>query len=686
MAHGLNGSSSLRLHQALHGYADGHRQLAISGTLKPRDQKTLLALSDISGPGAQLDEQGYLTGFPLPDSGFFALSRTWPAPEMPRPGCVWTHTLLIDFTDLASLEALSCLGNLFKRPNCSSGFAGYGKIMQLDVSAQPELPNTAKAWTKTVLAALYGKPKSRIVVGRSGPEIEVSVLAIWSQQWPRLRRNFRFCTLAASDRSIEGASFDLQVLPSLDRGPRARFSDVVDAESINVTDDNWLEDALQDLQQPDGYGLRSFFRRLGSDLSLGREAFRPLCLLHRSVRGISQYPEAVHVAVSVLQNEFGTQQARTARGIVAEAALQAVEKLDERSFDFLWSNLGLVGSNVLNAFVSRLARETWRRAPQRLAELADENTKTVVDRALLDLETDDLIAGLKAAPQLVELVLARRPEIVQQSTFWTDMETVDVPFAAAVSRGLQSAAVAALIESGRDDLATAAVRSLGARTVLKVLNGNSKFESDRLRTWLQAATVDEASVADFLINQPCISRQFLYTLAQYMPPDAVSNDRGSDDPWLVAWRNSTGTIDDSSSFFLAAYFLGRALGTKSRSQAELAQLSFEATHIAAASGQLPDEAWRILASRLPWSVFWSEWDRCQRLRAGITDLFVERDLSPSVFAHLTQDDHLFLMLAQRAANSRRGQAYLKRVRQEIRDEQEGRLRFRKQELKKLLGQ
>ena len=90
-----------RLQQALHGYSDGHRQLALSTTLKLNDQKRLLALSDISGPGADLSPEGYLTGYPLTESGLFALGRTWPAPEMSRPGCVWTHTLLIDFSDLA---------------------------------------------------------------------------------------------------------------------------------------------------------------------------------------------------------------------------------------------------------------------------------------------------------------------------------------------------------------------------------------------------------------------------------------------------------------------------------------------------------------------------------------------------------------------------------------------------------
>ena len=76
MAHGVMAAQKPKLQQALHGYADGHRQLALSTTLKPRDQKALLALSDISGPGARLDDDGYLTGYPLLESGFYALART----------------------------------------------------------------------------------------------------------------------------------------------------------------------------------------------------------------------------------------------------------------------------------------------------------------------------------------------------------------------------------------------------------------------------------------------------------------------------------------------------------------------------------------------------------------------------------------------------------------------------------
>ena len=59
----------IRIHQTLHGYAEGHRRLGGSTALGGRDDKTMLVLSDASDPGARIPDEGYLTGYPLPESG-----------------------------------------------------------------------------------------------------------------------------------------------------------------------------------------------------------------------------------------------------------------------------------------------------------------------------------------------------------------------------------------------------------------------------------------------------------------------------------------------------------------------------------------------------------------------------------------------------------------------------------------
>ena len=180
MADGVNLEPAIRLHQALHGYVDGHCQLALSASLKARDQKRLLALSDLSGPGAYVEEDGYLTGYPLLESGVFALGRTWPAPEMPRPGCVWTHTLLISFTDLAALNNLTALLSMFRRPFGVRAAPEYAKPTTLYTNGPLRFALFAEDWARRVIAGLYGKPRRPIVATRFGRQVDSVVLALWS--------------------------------------------------------------------------------------------------------------------------------------------------------------------------------------------------------------------------------------------------------------------------------------------------------------------------------------------------------------------------------------------------------------------------------------------------------------------------------------------------------------------------
>ena len=60
-------------------------------------QKDVEILSDASGSGKFKE---YISCFPLVDDGYYVFSKTWYADEMERPGCVWTHMLLIRFEDL----------------------------------------------------------------------------------------------------------------------------------------------------------------------------------------------------------------------------------------------------------------------------------------------------------------------------------------------------------------------------------------------------------------------------------------------------------------------------------------------------------------------------------------------------------------------------------------------------------
>src|ERR1700733_11540174 len=108
---------SVIIHQCLHGYSNGHQLLATSIELPADVKRLLLFQSDLTGSNIQPGFENYLTGYPVLNTQYYAVGKTWYASELPRPGCVWTQTLLIELVDLGKIAELVSLANLFSRPS-----------------------------------------------------------------------------------------------------------------------------------------------------------------------------------------------------------------------------------------------------------------------------------------------------------------------------------------------------------------------------------------------------------------------------------------------------------------------------------------------------------------------------------------------------------------------------------------
>ena len=674
MADGVKPSEWITVQQALHGYSDGHRQIAASVPLAPDDFKAMLVLSDLSGPGSHVDQRGYLTGYPLTERGAFALARTWPAKEMPRPGCVWTHSILIDFADLANLESLDSLLPLFRRPH-GLNFVAYDKPLAFrpEPSAQARTALDSE-WSRLVLSGLYGEPSRPIIATRPATiDVDQVILALWSQQWPRLRRTFRFCTLTATDRSIGRSRFDLQLVPKeRDRNIRGRFVHAVDIGTEESQSDSWLIDAFNDLADPDVYGLRSFLRRLGGDSGMGRRAFRPLCRLHRMIQELKSHPAVLADAIAIVEGELGPAKVHDVRAVLAHSALSQAGSLNDACLEFLLRHLEFLERHDLERVAGTLGRAVWSKGPNRLMSLMETNRafRVIAERTFEVLPTRELARGLQEAPDLARIALTCRPDLIAEPGFWTR----DFPVQADALDELANSnktrpIVAALVAAQRDDLASTVVERCGSFVVLDILGSEMERDSKNrsFERWILAASRNPVAVSEYLAAGPTKPRILLAALARSLAPDVVPNEIGTD-PWLSATRNSTGSLSEPSAIHLSAYLLSRALGPNSRSAGELAELGFEPVHDAAASSRLSDEAWLLLEERLPSSVLGGEWDRCRRIRAGVVGAFINRNLSPRVFTRIATSDHLFEDLVGIAAANSRGRRYLRRVRRAMKKE------------------
>jgi hypothetical protein len=262
------------INQCLFGYDDGHRRLAASLKL-PEEAASLLLLNSDLVPGLDGNRSDrYLTGFPVPSARVYALMRTWLAPEMPRPGCVWSHVLLLNLSDMARFPDLAVLESLLTRPDLAVGYAAYGAKLSVEKSSEKQKrsgPISPKA-AHQILRAIYG-PRSDGLISDDREQVENAIFAAWSQQWPRLRRSFSFRTAGSTTEAATAkSSFDLQVV----RGPFPSLS------NDNVLD--WEKAAIDDLTGATPSPFRQFLWRYGSDIRRGRERFSFLAELFLTTR------------------------------------------------------------------------------------------------------------------------------------------------------------------------------------------------------------------------------------------------------------------------------------------------------------------------------------------------------------------------------------------------------------------
>lgn len=270
--------------QVLHGYDHGHRMLASSESIDARSLAQVDRLSDAAGFEQDPAVDSYVTGYPLPSSQY-ALARTWYAWELPRPNCVWTHTLILDRSVLSADKGLKRLLELFRRPSAGSDWSHYRKPLQFISSETPStddyasttqrLANDDVAWEHAI-AILY-QTDQPAWVELAGKDQDLLALSVWQQLWPKLRREFAFSSYALEPRMLaDGRFFDLYLVAP---GHGSAFRVRLGAESADTSPEaRYLAREASETNRE----FRAFLRFAGSESS-SRLSMLPLTRIWRSI-------------------------------------------------------------------------------------------------------------------------------------------------------------------------------------------------------------------------------------------------------------------------------------------------------------------------------------------------------------------------------------------------------------------
>ena len=214
----------MTINQMLFGYDNGHHLLAASCSIEHSERKILEVLCDYSGSIITKAFDGYITGYPLPMSGYYALSITWIAQELPRPGSVWTHTLLfpmqLSSDELCSISIL----HLFRRPDSQEDrwLTYYNNLIVIseEVSTHNGKNNKHIALPDTAQTIVYllCTQEEKIVIPVDNPDqYKQAFIDIIRQIGFAFFKEISFSTGSFSNRQSYGISLSMQIVDGSSR-------------------------------------------------------------------------------------------------------------------------------------------------------------------------------------------------------------------------------------------------------------------------------------------------------------------------------------------------------------------------------------------------------------------------------------------------------------------------------------
>lgn len=623
----------LTIHQAIHGYRDGHRLLSSSVSLSADSARAMLILSDMSGPAMQPGFDEYFTGYPLPGSDFFVFAKTWYAPEMQRPGCVWTHSLLLSREQLAH-AAVAALVAKFRRPQQDSVDIAAAAIELEEGLAPGNVDGFAEPTTSAALVgAVLGQTRPVIVTVANAVQLERAILRLW-ELWPR----FSFCTGALMPRSVAGALMDLQAVPRAVPSSQFRRSAgaalVLDLRSPAPVD-AWVEVFLERSDR----GESTF--RSWLDAAAGANASRGVVPGLVPIFGAWHAPgSSARTALASVVNakaldvgvrsrlvgmvfERGSSEGGAAarRGLLQDLAghqagdLTPIAPALEEQTRQLFQDSRTEGVALVLALLGGALTEVGER---------------VLRGAVLLLAPADLESFSDALAPYLPTIVGANPQLAASPVFWSRVgnksgEVLSQLGGINLSEDERAAIVDSIIASGREVSVDALIRLGGKAAVFRGLSAIASGQLQLSWPWRSALGGQRDTVLEWLESLSAPSHADLELGSRFISPKYAQGRLAK------VWK--TGAV--SSSAFpsrVAAFGLTLALWEGNLSS-PLFAASFQPTYDAAGNSRLEHDEWEWVREYAPASSYWRDWDRCERLARAMARLLEKQNASlATVFA------------------------------------------------------
>ena len=642
-------SKILYFEQALHGYSHGHHLLSTSVQLSKVSQRNMLNLSDLSGPDIYPGFSEYLTGYPLIDDEYYALAKTWYAPEMERLGCVWTHTILIKFDNLNEFTNTKTLLRYFKRPQEVLNIEDYN-----DPIEHHHLSNNANYLNynnimvnelKYLVYSIYNDEKPVILPSESVDEYQKLILLVWQNQWLRLRRNFTFCTGSLANRKLGKKTFDIQIVPySLSKSIGRSDKEII------VLDDNqmkvslsrypeWVLVVADEILHEQSGKFKEFINDFGETFE-GKKYFSKFAQLYiesnakNRIKTIDKYisiaktifkrNDSDSVIRNTLEQLFNSFPNKWFRYTDFSSFLQDLSVIQD--INRIYLNKLQIKAQLKSLWESNQgsAKELFKglisKDLNKLGELLLKEISLIIQPEQLSMFTD---MDLEACNVLVRL----QPKFALCSEIWHQSrnfqhEILDCINKEVLDEALSKKIIEAILENSSEVLYKQVFRVFGEDSIEIFLNWCRKSipQKEKVKNWINICKCNPEICLKWVSSIKALYTNLLVSVVSVLDPYSATVRQNGLMPWINLFKQlNQKDITENSQLTLAQFFLPLILTSNEIVADDFVKFSFTPIYNKLAKNQFSYERWIMLESILPSVPWYNSWDKCKRLRKAMKE-------------------------------------------------------------------
>ena len=634
-------NENLLIEQALHGYVNGHHLLAFSNVFSDKSQRLMDILSDLSGPEVKEGFTEYITGYPLYEDKYYAIAKTWYAPEMKRPGCVWTHTLLIDFKDLNKIREHYDFGGLFIKPLNSYDESCYSNSINIPISSNNEL-KLSRHKLDFLIWKIFSTQNPLIFLAESSSDYVNEIFYLLVNLLFFMDENFSFCTGSLSFRRINKKPFDLQIVPiSLSKTISRSIKE--DIEIIEFIPEykcpEWVGVIVQDLLYPSSkhfyhfiivfgekYFSRAYLKNFAelygkskiSDRSSNIGEFcKNIKLIFPKSDSKEILSKTINLVIAGIWKDWFIYE--DSSDLLLE--LSRIEDMDDILIDDMLFENFIENLLLNNKFsIEKLFRNLINIDVTYLGKNIIHIISEIIDpEQLLGVNDEDIAIDTWGTLLRANNNLALCPEIWRQKKSF-QLKIINFIGDANISQSLRNDIIYVILNNGNIDLSSEIYKAFGDESIATVLTwcANNFGNEYKIKKWSKICANNPEEAIKWLSSIQVVDENLLLNIISSLDPSSYSVLKIGKDLWIELFNNfRVEKFKDSSKLQISLFFLPIILLSYKKLPYNFVKFVFYTVHMALAKELINFSEWGKIEKLLPAVEWYNSWDKCKRLRRAM---------------------------------------------------------------------